>query len=104
MQRRTSLALIAGAFAMVTQLASSQTAPAQTTSPAQKPTYETRFVDGTNNVYIFRHGNVQAMCVVTPAGVIAPDPSAMHGAMFLNIYLAHSSCGSRSSASCSQST
>ena len=31
-------------------------------------------VEGTNNVYVFRYGNHQAMFVVTDAGVIATDP------------------------------
>jgi glyoxylase-like metal-dependent hydrolase (beta-lactamase superfamily II) len=44
---------------------------ASTTAPAP---YETKKVDGTDNVYIFRYGAVQSMFVVTPAGVIATDP------------------------------
>jgi glyoxylase-like metal-dependent hydrolase (beta-lactamase superfamily II) len=42
----------------------------------QRPMIETRKVDGTENVYIFRNGNHQAMFVVTPQGVIATDPVA----------------------------
>jgi glyoxylase-like metal-dependent hydrolase (beta-lactamase superfamily II) len=42
----------------------------------QRPPIETRKVDGTENVYIFRNGNHQAMFVVTPEGVIATDPVA----------------------------
>src|ERR1700750_2603841 len=42
----------------------------------QRPQIETKKVDGTDNVYIFRNGNHQAMFVVTPAGVIATDPVA----------------------------
>ena len=41
---------------------------------APRPTYETTKVEGTDNVYIFRAGNHQAMFVVTKAGVIATDP------------------------------
>ena len=44
---------------------------------AQQPTpppFATTKVDGTDNVYIFRYGNHQAMFVVTSAGVIATDP------------------------------
>ena len=41
---------------------------------AQQPPFATTKVDGTDNVYIFRAGNAQAMFVVTPAGVIATDP------------------------------
>ena len=50
------------------------TATAPPPAPVQRPLYETKKVDGTDNVYIFRHGNVQAMFVVTKAGVIATDP------------------------------
>jgi glyoxylase-like metal-dependent hydrolase (beta-lactamase superfamily II) len=38
------------------------------------PTFATTKVEGTDNVYIFRYQNHQAMFVVTPAGVIATDP------------------------------
>ena len=41
--------------------------------PAEPP-FATTKVDGTDNVYIFRIGNRQAMFVVTSAGVIATDP------------------------------
>ena len=38
------------------------------------PPFATTKVEGTDNVYVFRYGNSQAMFVVTPAGVIATDP------------------------------
>ena len=41
---------------------------------AQQPPYATTKVEGTDNVYVFRAGNHQAMFVVTKAGVIATDP------------------------------
>jgi glyoxylase-like metal-dependent hydrolase (beta-lactamase superfamily II) len=44
--------------------------------PAQQPPFVTTKVDGTDNVYVFRYGNHQAMFVVTKAGVIATDPIA----------------------------
>ncbi len=44
-------------------------------APARPPIATTK-VDGTDNVYIFRNGNHQAMFVVTPASVIATDPVA----------------------------
>ena len=47
-------------------------APAQ----ASRPQIETKKVDGTDNVYIFRNGNHQAMFIVTKDGVIATDPVA----------------------------
>ena len=40
----------------------------------QAPTFAATKVEGTENVYIFRYQNHQAMFVVTPAGVIATDP------------------------------
>jgi len=53
------------------------TAPsAQPGAPAaqlSRPQIETRKVEGTDNVYIFRNGNHQAMFVVAPEGVIAAD-------------------------------
>ncbi len=36
--------------------------------------FATTKVEGTDNVYVFRYQNHQAMFVVTPAGVIATDP------------------------------
>ena len=45
-------------------------------SPPTRPPIETTKVEGTDNVYIFRNGNHQAMFVVTSAGVIATDPVA----------------------------
>jgi glyoxylase-like metal-dependent hydrolase (beta-lactamase superfamily II) len=42
----------------------------------QRPQIATTKVDGTENVYIFRNGNHQAMFVVTSEGVIATDPVA----------------------------
>lgn len=60
-----SLALACGATA--------QEKPAA--APAEKPPlYATTRVEGTDNVYVFRYGNHQAMFVVTSAGVIATDP------------------------------
>ena len=42
-------------------------------APAQPP-FATTKVEGTNNVYVFRYMNHQAMFVVTSEGVIATDP------------------------------
>jgi glyoxylase-like metal-dependent hydrolase (beta-lactamase superfamily II) len=48
---------------------------AQTPPPAAAPPpFATTKVEGTDNVYVFRYQNHQAMFVVTPAGVIATDP------------------------------
>jgi glyoxylase-like metal-dependent hydrolase (beta-lactamase superfamily II) len=46
-------------------------------APAPKPAgpvFETKKVEGTDNVYIFRAGNAQSMFIVTSAGVIVTDP------------------------------
>jgi glyoxylase-like metal-dependent hydrolase (beta-lactamase superfamily II) len=40
----------------------------------QQPPFETTKVEGTENVYVFRYANSQAMFVVTNEGVIATDP------------------------------
>lgn len=48
-----------------------QAPPAPAPAP---PPFATTKVDGTDNVYVFRYQNHQAMFVVTPAGVIATDP------------------------------
>src|SRR5262245_36448945 len=46
----------------------------QAQEPAKPPPFATTKVEGTDNVYIFRYGNHQAMFVVTRDGVIATDP------------------------------
>jgi glyoxylase-like metal-dependent hydrolase (beta-lactamase superfamily II) len=50
--------------------------PAWGQAAGGQPPLETRKVDATENVYIFRNGNHQAMFIVTPEGVIATDPVA----------------------------
>ena len=71
---RTALMTI-GAASLAVALA--MPAQAQQAQPApQRPQIETKKVDGTDNVYIFRNGNHQSMFVVTSAGVIATDPVA----------------------------
>jgi glyoxylase-like metal-dependent hydrolase (beta-lactamase superfamily II) len=66
---RTILTLLA--CSLLTVQAFTQGQPA---GGAQAPAIATTKVDGTDNVYIFRYGNHQAMFVVTSAGVIATDP------------------------------
>ncbi len=51
-----------------------QTTPAPAPAPPAPPLFATTKVEGTDNVYVFRYQNHQAMFVVTPAGVIATDP------------------------------
>ena len=55
---------------------------------AQQPPYATTKVDGTDNVYVFRAGNHQAMFVVTKAGVIATDPIGYGRPEMVNTYIA----------------
>ena len=72
MLARTVLAL---ATAALTSMAAG-TSLAQAPPAASRPPIETTKVEGTDNVYIFRNVNHQAMFVVTKAGVIATDPVA----------------------------
>jgi glyoxylase-like metal-dependent hydrolase (beta-lactamase superfamily II) len=69
---RISLAFLS---AMLASVALSGAAWSQAAAPA-RPQIETKKVEGTENVYIFRNGNHQAMFIVTKAGVIATDPVA----------------------------
>ena len=59
------------AFLLIVLAAASFAAQAQ-----QRPQIETKKVEGTDNVYIFRNGGHQSMFVVTKDGVIATDPIA----------------------------
>ena len=70
MQIRSLITLSVAVFA-----ASATAAMAQ--APAQQPMFATTKVDGTDNVYVFRYQNHQAMFVVTPAGVIVTDPDQL---------------------------
>jgi glyoxylase-like metal-dependent hydrolase (beta-lactamase superfamily II) len=54
--------------------AQAQTAPAKPAVQPPRPIFETKKVEGTDNVYIFRYQDHQAMFVVTRDGVIATDP------------------------------
>jgi glyoxylase-like metal-dependent hydrolase (beta-lactamase superfamily II) len=78
------LAFTSAGAALLTALstvAQAQQPPAPAQQPAAqaqpaRPQIETTKVDGTENVYIFRNGNHQAMFIVTKDGVIATDPVA----------------------------
>ena len=72
---RTALTSI-GAALLATVLGQPAQAQAPAPAQAQRPQIETKKVDGTDNVYIFRNGNHQSMFVVTKDGVIATDPIA----------------------------
>src|SRR6267154_1679105 len=63
---RVILACAAGAVAV--------TLAVPAAAQAQRPQIDTKKVDGTDGVYIFRNGNHQSMFIVTKAGVIATDP------------------------------
>src|SRR5215813_2534530 len=69
---RLHIAGMATAFVSAGLIAATAPALAQ----GQRPQIETKKVDGTDNVYIFRNGNHQAMFIVTKDGVIATDPVA----------------------------
>ena len=68
--KRLHIAAVAAAFTI--GIAAAMPAEAQQARPA----IETKKVEGTDNVYIFRNGGHQAMFIVTPDGVIATDPIA----------------------------
>jgi glyoxylase-like metal-dependent hydrolase (beta-lactamase superfamily II) len=68
-----SRAYLTGVAAALITAAAIPVAQAQT---PPRPQIETKQVDGTDNVYIFRNGNHQSMFIVTKDGVIATDPVA----------------------------
>lgn len=72
-----AVALIAGAF--VARAQQQAPAPVQAPAPASAAAAlpQTATTKVTDNVYIFRYGNHQAMFIVTPAGVIATDPISL---------------------------
>jgi glyoxylase-like metal-dependent hydrolase (beta-lactamase superfamily II) len=72
--KRKTLAMLAGAIAAAASPSWAQQPAAPAAPAAQRPQIETTKVDGTDNVYVFRNGNHQAMFVVTKEGVIATDP------------------------------
>jgi glyoxylase-like metal-dependent hydrolase (beta-lactamase superfamily II) len=53
-----------------------------------QPTFATRKVDGTDNVYVYRYMGHQSMFVVTPKGVIATDPIGRYRPEAVTTYLA----------------
>jgi len=70
----TRMHLAATALAAAGAMAMAATAPAA--AQQQRPQIETKKIEGTDNVYLFRNGNHQSIFIVTPAGVIATDPVA----------------------------
>src|SRR5262245_38373789 len=73
---RMKFAGMAAAFVSAGLVAIAAAAPAAAQQAPQRPQIETTKVEGTDNVYIFRNGNHQAMFIVTNDGVIATDPVA----------------------------
>jgi glyoxylase-like metal-dependent hydrolase (beta-lactamase superfamily II) len=72
-----NLAMLACLAAALPAWSQAQQAPApQAAQAPARPQIETRKVDGTDNVYIFRNGNHQSIFIVTKEGVIATDPVA----------------------------
>lgn len=67
--------------------AHAQTPPAPA-APAPRPVFETRQVEGTDKVYIFRYQNNQSMFVVTTEGVIATDPISYGNPQVAQTYVA----------------
>jgi hypothetical protein len=51
------------------------------------PMFETKRIEGTDNVYAFRYQNSQAMFVVTPEGVIATDPIGLARPQAVTTYI-----------------
>ena len=72
MKNKTLITLSAAVF--TAGLATSAVAQAPAQPAAQQPMFATTKVEGTDNVYVFRYQNHQAMFIVTPAGVIVTDP------------------------------
>ena len=69
--KRTTFAILGVMLGAVSLPGGTQTAADK---PAAPPPFETKKVEGTDNVYIFRAGNAQSMFIVTKDGVIATDP------------------------------
>ncbi len=76
MQNKTLITLSAALFTagLATSAVAQAPAPAPAQPAAQQAMFATTKVEGTDNVYIFRYQNHQAMFIVTPAGVIVTDP------------------------------
>jgi len=69
-------AYLAGLAAALITVVVAPAAQAQQPQQPTRPQIETKKVDNTDNVYIFRNGNHQSMFIVTKDGVIATDPVA----------------------------
>jgi glyoxylase-like metal-dependent hydrolase (beta-lactamase superfamily II) len=74
-------------IALAATLSLAMAGPALAQATAQ-PTFATRKVDGTDNVYIYRYMGHQSMFIVTPQGVIATDPIGRYRPEAVTNYLA----------------
>jgi glyoxylase-like metal-dependent hydrolase (beta-lactamase superfamily II) len=74
-------------IALAATLSLALAGPALAQATAQ-PTFATRKVDGTDNVYIYRYMGHQSMFIVTPQGVIATDPIGRYRPEAVTNYLA----------------
>jgi glyoxylase-like metal-dependent hydrolase (beta-lactamase superfamily II) len=63
-----------------------QPEPPPAAQPARPP-FATTKVEGTDNVYIYRYQNHQAMFIVTPEGVIATDPIGLGRPQAVTTYI-----------------
>ena len=73
-------------IALAATLSLALAGPALAQATAQ-PTFATRKVDGTDNVYIFRYMGHQSMFIVTPQGVIATDPIGRYRPQAVTTYI-----------------
>lgn len=74
--------------AMITTILGGTAQAQEPAAPAAKPPlFETRKVEGTDNVYVFRYQNSQSMFIVTPAGVIATDPIGLARPQAVTAYI-----------------
>jgi glyoxylase-like metal-dependent hydrolase (beta-lactamase superfamily II) len=77
---------VLSALLLAATAASAQTAADKPPAP-KPPMFETKKVDGTDNVYVFRYQNSQSMFVVTSDGVIATDPIGYGRPEAVNTYV-----------------
>jgi glyoxylase-like metal-dependent hydrolase (beta-lactamase superfamily II) len=84
MSRNLAAAAAALAVAATVPMASSV---AQAPPAAERPVFATTKIEGTNNVYLYRHQNHQSMFVVTKAGVIATDPIGLRRPQAVTTYI-----------------
>ncbi len=85
---RISLVMLASLLVLTSTAQAQAPADPAAAAPPKPPLFETKKVDGTDNVYAFRYANSQSMFVVTSAGVIATDPIGYGRPEAVDAYLA----------------